>query len=88
MYFVCTHMYICYPPGRDHPCHCPDLQVVVVYLAPACLHHAAFLEILQVHTTDILSMYSVQTEYVLSTYWYVLSMYSVWTQYRAMPAVQ
>jgi hypothetical protein len=28
----------------------------------------------QVHTTDILSMYSVQTEYVLSTYWYVLTL--------------
>jgi hypothetical protein len=33
-------------PPLVNPCHCPDLQVAAVYLTPACLHHAAFLEIL------------------------------------------
>ncbi len=85
MHFVCTHMYIRYPPGRDHPCHCPDLQVFVVYLAPACLHHSAFLESWnpvkqvseQVHTTDI----RVCTQYKLSMYWVHTGMYWVRTEY-------
>jgi hypothetical protein len=40
---------IIHPPGKNlcyHPCQCPDLQVVAVHLAPACLHHTAHLKIL------------------------------------------
>jgi hypothetical protein len=94
---VCTrHVLVCssyvrqniiHSLGRDlcyHPCYCPDLQVVAVHLAIACLHHAAFLETclynfstFSLHT----NMYSVRTQYLLNTYQVHTSMYSVHTQY-------
>jgi hypothetical protein len=82
----------CCEPSRNSVILLAGITPVIV-LAPACLHHAAFLKILYGRSQDKpLSTYYVHTEYVLSTYLYVLSSYQyvlstylAHTEYRVMP---